>query len=110
MRVSRTGSSDARRLTLQVENPAGDDEALDLARPFVDLGDLRVAVVPLDGELLRVAVAAEDLDRLRGLPPRHLRGEELRLRAGLRHRLALVLEPRGAVDEEARRVDLRRHV
>src|SRR3712207_8938909 len=47
-----------------------DHEPLDLARPLVDLGDLRVAVVALDGELLRVAVAAQDLDRLGRLAAR----------------------------------------
>src|SRR4051812_35031837 len=41
-----------------------DHEPLDLARALVDLGHLRVAVVALGRELLRVAVAAEDLDRL----------------------------------------------
>src|SRR5262245_10525928 len=56
----------------QSEDGAGDDEPLDLARALVDLGDLRVALVPLDGELLRVAVPAEDLDRLAGLAARHL--------------------------------------
>ena len=53
----------------QTENRACDHEALDLARALVDLGDLGVAVVALDRELLRVAVAAEDLDRLARLPP-----------------------------------------
>src|SRR3712207_7775791 len=51
-----------------------------------------------------------DLDRLRGLPARHLRCEQLRLRPGLRVRLPLLLQPRCAVDEEPRRVDLGRHV
>ena len=60
---------------------AGDDEPLDLARALVDLGHLRVAVVALDRELLGVAVAAEDLDRLAGPVARDARGEELGLRA-----------------------------
>ena len=58
-----------------------DDEALDLRRPLVDLRDLRVAVVALGREARRVAVAAEDLDRLAGHPPRDAGGEELGLRA-----------------------------
>src|SRR5690606_28620490 len=41
-----------------------DDAALALARALVDLGDPRVAVVPLDGELGRIPVAAVDLDGL----------------------------------------------
>ncbi len=88
-------------------------EPLDLARALVDLGDLRVAVVALDRELLLVAVAAEDLDRLRlvhgGAPYR--RGEELRLRARLGVRLLRLLQPRRAAGiEQARGVDLGRHV
>src|SRR5512135_1698708 len=47
------------------EDLAGDHDPLDLARSFVDFGDARVAEVPLDGELLRVAVAAVDLERFR---------------------------------------------
>src|SRR6266511_3420423 len=66
------------------EDRPGDHETLDLARPLVDLRDLGVAVVALDRELLGVAVAAQNLDRLRRLPARHLRREQLRLRALLR--------------------------
>src|SRR5438034_2761044 len=113
MRVSRTGSSrlrlDGKGPFRQSEDGAGDDEPLDLARALVDLRDLRVAVVALDRELLRVAVAAEDLDRLGGLPACHLRREELRLGALLGVREALLPAPGGAVDEQARRVDLGRH-
>src|SRR5919205_3803594 len=111
MRVRRTGSSRSRGTGgLQTEDRPRDDDALDLARALVDLGDLRVAVVALDRELLRVPVAAEDLDRLAGLPAGRLGGEELRLRALLAVRPALLPEPRGAVDEQARGVDLGRHV
>src|SRR3954465_14121235 len=88
------------------EDLARDHESLDLARPLVDLGDLRVTVVALDGKLLRVAVAAEDLDRLAGHAPRRLRREQLRLRPLLGVRQPLLLAPRRPVHEEARRVDL----
>ena len=47
----------------QAEDPAGDHEPLDLARPLADLGQLGVAQVALDLVLLDVAVAAVDLDR-----------------------------------------------
>src|SRR5262249_28823808 len=104
------GSTASERLLAQAEDRAGDDEPLDLARPLVDLGDLCVAVVPLHRELLRVPVAAEDLDGLRGLAPRHLRRVQLRLGALLRVGPALLLQPGGAVDEQARGVDLGRHV
>src|SRR5215211_7209394 len=60
---------------------AGDHEPLDLARALVDLRDLRVAVVALGRELLRVAVAAEDLDRLARPVPGDARREELGLGA-----------------------------
>src|SRR5215207_1442599 len=63
------------------EQRAGDDEALDLARALVDLGDLGVAVVALGREVLGVAVAAQDLDRLAGPVTRDARGEELGLRS-----------------------------
>src|SRR6185437_13377003 len=52
----------------------------------------------------------EDLDRLAGLATRRLRGEELGLRARLRMREVVLLQPRRAMDEQAGRVDLRRHV
>src|SRR5205814_4660021 len=97
-------------LLLLPEDLARDHEPLDLARPLVDLRDLRVAVVALDRELLRVPVAAEDLDRLARLPARHLGGEELRLRPRLGMRKPVLPEPRRPVREEPRRVDLGGHV
>ena len=51
---SRSGSAQAGLV-------AGDDQALDLAGAFVDLGDLGVAEIALDRHLLRVAHAAVDL-------------------------------------------------
>src|SRR4029077_13189174 len=84
----------------EAEDRARDYEALDLARAFVDLGDLRIPVVALDRELLRVAVPAEDLDRLGRLPPGHLGGEQLRLRPRLGVRFAALLELGGPVDEQ----------
>src|SRR5690606_25712517 len=79
-----------------------DDDALDLARALVDLGDPRVAVVPLDGELGRVPVAAVDLDGLVRDPRGGLAREELRL--GALHRVtgARVLHGGGAPREQAR--------
>src|SRR4051794_24145418 len=73
---------------------AGDDEALDLRRSLVDLGDLRVAVVALGRQVARIAVAAEHLDRLAGHAPRDGRGEELGLRPLDRVRATGVLQPR----------------
>src|SRR4026208_2343714 len=46
------------------EDAPGDDEALDLVGPLVDLRDLRVPHVLLDRVVLAVAVAPEELDRV----------------------------------------------
>src|SRR3954471_1000340 len=75
----------ARILTGEV---ARDHHALDLARPFVDLRDARVPVVPLHRVVVQVAVAAMDLDRLRAHPLRELGCVELRLRRFRQARLA----------------------
>src|SRR5215213_5020243 len=87
-----------------------DDEPLDLRGPLVDLRDLGVAVVALGRELLRVAVAAEDLDRLAGLRPGHAAREQLCLRPLDGVRAARVLQARGAPRECPRGLDLRLHV
>src|SRR4051794_41201703 len=85
-------------LTGEISQQAtGNHQPLDLAGALVELGDLGVAVVALDGELLRVAVAAEDLDRLAGLASRDRGGEQLGLRALDGVRAARLLEPRGSV-------------
>ena len=60
--------------------PAGDDQALDLAGPLPDLGQLGVAHEALHRVVRHVAVAAVDLDRVVGRPRADLRGEQLRLR------------------------------
>src|SRR5579863_9461588 len=53
------------RRTLEVlQCLPGDYDTLDLVRPFVDLGHLRVAHHALDGEVLRIAVPAEELYRV----------------------------------------------
>src|SRR5437868_404792 len=80
------------RALRQTEYRPRDHGPLDLARPFVDLGHLRVPEVALDRELLREAVPAEDLDRLGSLPAGDLRREQLRFRACLAVRLALLLQ------------------
>src|SRR5262249_53186774 len=50
------------RSSLLAHHLARDHEPLDLVRALVDLSDLGVAHHPLDGVLLHVAVATEDLD------------------------------------------------
>src|SRR5829696_3833782 len=88
-----SGSSTEHRLA---EQRPRDDEALDLRGALVDLGDLGVAVVALGRELLRVAIAAEDLDRLARLAAGDGRCEQLGLRALDGVRAAGLLEPRRA--------------
>src|SRR5919197_729327 len=92
------------------EQRAGDDEALDLAGALVDLRDLGVAVVALGRELLRIAVAAEHLDRLAGLAAGDGAGEQLRLRALDGVRATGFLQARGAPHECPRCLDLGLHI
>src|SRR4029079_11461332 len=68
--------SRGRRSSVPPGERPGDDEPLDLLRSFVELGDLRVAHHPLDGELVDIAVSAEDLDRVRGDAHRRVPGDE----------------------------------
>src|SRR3954464_11120392 len=63
-----------------LEQGRSDDQALDLAGSFVDLGDLGVPEVPLGGKIRQVAVAAEDLHGLLGDAVGHLGREQLRHR------------------------------
>src|SRR5262249_53534330 len=63
------------------EHVTGDHQALDLARAFVDLEDLRVAHELFDRILLGVAVAAEDLDGVGRDGHRAVGAERLRVRA-----------------------------
>src|ERR1700759_652301 len=80
---------------------AGDDHLLHLVGALADGEDLRVPVHAADRVLLDVAVAAVDLHGLLGAAYGEPAGLELRLRGGQREVAALVLEPRGLVDEEA---------
>ena len=60
---------------LRAKQMLGDHGALDLARAFADLADLRVSKVPLDVELARVAVSAVNLQRTVARPARGLARE-----------------------------------
>src|SRR2546425_6180843 len=81
---------------------------LHVARSLVNRPDLRVAVELLDGVFLGVPVTAEQLHGERRHPLGDLRGEELGHGRLHRIRLARVLEARGVVDHQARRLQLRR--
>src|SRR5262249_7773427 len=68
------------------------------------------AVPALDGELARVAVAAEDLDRPLGRPHRHLTSLQLAHRAlGVLEWNLVSPHPRGPPNEQADGVDLELH-
>src|SRR5688572_14819641 len=92
------------------QDPVGDHHLLDLACPFVDLEDARVAEVALNVVLLGVAIAAVDLERLVGDPLRHLGGEELGLSRFEGEALLVLLGPGGLPGHQAPGVDLGRHV
>ena len=88
-----------------------DHEPLDLRGAFEDRVDLRVAVPLLDGVILHVARAAEDLDRLFGDLHRGLARVQLRHRALARFEvLAGRRHPARAPHEETGRVDVHLHV
>src|ERR1700730_11021851 len=89
---------------------AGDDEALDVAGALVDLAHPDVAVDALDREIGDIAVAAMDLDRVRGDALGHLGGEELGHRGLFDAGLTGIAPCRGVENEAARRGDLRRHI
>src|SRR5688572_19299507 len=89
---------------------ASDDDALHLVRAFADAEKRRVAVEPLDRKLLRVAVAAVDAHRLVRVLERRLRGEVLRHARLEVAALAAVVNARGILHQEARRLDARAHL
>src|SRR3954470_6942939 len=93
-RIRRTGGA-----TPSAPHRAGDHEALDLVRALVDLRDLRVAHHPLDGVLVDVAVAAEDLHRLDRHGHRGVRREQLC------HRRPLAEPALAAIGDRARLVE-----
>src|SRR5579859_1947889 len=98
------------RMTLRLQGPGGDDEALDFGGAFVDFGDAGVAVVALDGIFAGVAVAAVDLDSFVGDAGGHFAGEEFGDGGVHGEACASVLLPGGFADEEASGVDFRGHV
>src|SRR6476469_2487309 len=106
-RIGRPGRS----ANLDAADGARDDQALDLRGALEDRVDLGVAVPALDGELARVAVAAEDVHGALGGPERDLARLELAHRAlGVLERDRVAPHPRRAPDEQARGVDLELHV
>src|SRR5262245_43890333 len=87
-----------------------DHDALDLAGAFVDTLDSRVAPVALYRVVAGVAVAAVELHRVVADAACSLRGVELGHRGLAGEGSPLLLEPRGAVGQQARGGELAGHV
>ncbi len=87
------GRAGLRLLDVHPRDRARDHELLDLGGALEDVVDLGVAVPALDGELARVAVAAEDLDRALGRPTRRPRRPSACSSSPRRSRTARWLRP-----------------
>src|SRR5678809_1248460 len=85
-------------------------DALNFRRPFVNLGDLRIAKITLDGIILHVSISAEDLNSLVGAEHRRLARHQLRHRACLFHVYATVARIRSEMQQRAARVHSESHV
>src|SRR5688500_11725071 len=107
MRSARSAGASPSRLRVQL---ARDHDALNLGRAFIQLGHLRIAKEALNGVLLHVAIAAEDLHGLRRDPHGRLAREQLAHGAELRDRLATVLGRGRRVKQRTRRSHARGHV
>ena len=104
------GGREVHHAGLPLEQPAGDDQLLDLVRALADQEQRRVAVVALGAELERVAVAAVDAHRVERVVLRRLGREVLRhpgLEVGA---LAARLRCAACSDEQPRRLGARRHL
>src|SRR3954453_13262051 len=97
-----------RRFTSSGAERARYDHLLYLIRPLFDGADLRVPVEAAHRVLLDVSVAAVDLHGLVGRLHSEPAGLQLRLCGDELVVAALVLEPRGLVREQPRRLDLGR--
>src|SRR5215218_4502138 len=92
------------------EEAAGDDLAVDLARPLPDLVYLHLPPVARDGARLHEPLAAVDLDRLIRGPLGRLRRKDLGYARLAGEAAAPVPEPRGLQHHVARELHLHRHV
>src|SRR5699024_7213520 len=95
---------------LLAENVAGDNDALDLTRALVDLGDLGIAHHALNRVILGVAVAAVDLDCLGGDLHGSFGGEQLSGSSVEGEGLAFGLEGSRLVGQQAGSFDGNVHV
>src|SRR6266542_2390759 len=92
------------------EDVLGDDEALNFTRSLINLRDASVSVVTLDAKLRRITIASMNLDRLVGDARTRFRRKKFGLGAFHGMSDVLVFARCGSQGEEARRVELGRHV
>src|SRR5262249_25695144 len=95
---------EARRAVFQ--HGARDDGAVDLRGAVEDAEDARVAVEPLDRQILAVSHAAENLHGAVRDPPEHFGGVDFHHRDALARVLAPIDLGRRMEKEEPRRIDL----
>src|SRR6266513_3998737 len=89
---------------------AGDDDALDLTCPFIDLRDLCIPEKFLNGEISHVPVPPEQLNCLRRDPHRRFGREQLRHAGVERDILARIFARRRPLRQRPRRLDACRHI
>src|SRR5579872_142218 len=110
LRRGARGAIVAGALVEPAEQLARNHDALYFGGAFVNLRDLGIAVVALRRELRRVAITAEDLQAFVGMSARGGRGEELRFRRCVHHRHASIAQPRRAVEQKPRSIEVDGHV
>src|SRR5580704_11089980 len=99
-----------RRPLVALQDPSGDDQALDLAGAFVNFGDARIAVGAFDWVFAAVAVAAMNLNRFMRDARGHLAGKKFRDGRFHRKTCTGILFPGRTEDEQASRFDFRGHI
>src|SRR6266516_3148820 len=98
------------RLAQIPQQGARDHNALDLVRSLEDLRHLDIAHVAFDRVVAHVAGATQHLDRVGGDLHSHIGGEAFSHRCVQAGVLSLIDLVRGLVDQEARGLDLHRHI
>src|SRR6266550_9571884 len=107
---SSANSAVASSFLAMAREGAGDDDALDFAGAFIDLGDLCIPEEFLDGEIPHVTIPPEELNRLRRDPHSRLGREQLRHSGVQRDVFTGILAHGRAVRQCPRRLDARGHI
>ena len=92
------------------QQAVGDDPHLDFGGTLENLGQPRIAPVALEREILGIAVAAVDLQRLAGDALGHFGGKQLRHRGFLVTSAVRIYFISDEVRQLSRRLDLGRHL